>query len=85
MRWHGWHGWHGGGRGAGHAKKSVFHRSVRRRRQPSVGTNWVDQGYTGNARAWVECKQGWSVAIVSHPWRSLSRSSSGTPGGPGRR
>ena len=28
---------------------------------------WVDQGYTGPARAWIEEHLGWSVEVVKHP------------------
>jgi putative transposase len=28
---------------------------------------WVDQGYTGSGRAWIEEQRGWSVEVVQHP------------------
>jgi putative transposase len=34
---------------------------------PRLGHVWVDQGYTGSGRAWIEEALGWSVAVVQHP------------------
>jgi putative transposase len=31
---------------------------------------WVDQGYTGKGREWIEQEMGWEVEVVGHPWRS---------------
>jgi transposase len=28
---------------------------------------WVDQGYTGSGKAWIEAHLGWSVEVVGHP------------------
>jgi len=28
---------------------------------------WVDQGYTGTGKAWIEEHLGWSVEVVKHP------------------
>ena len=36
-------------------------------RFPRLGHLWVDQGYTGSGRAWVEQELGWSVEVVQHP------------------
>jgi len=27
---------------------------------------WVDQGYTGSAKAWIEERLGWTVEVVQH-------------------
>ena len=34
---------------------------------PRMSHIWVDQGYTGTGRAWVEAHLGWGVAVVQHP------------------
>lgn len=34
---------------------------------PRLQHVWVDQGYTGSGRAWIEDQLGWSVAVVGHP------------------
>lgn len=34
---------------------------------PRLAHVWVDQGYTGTGRAWIERELGWSVEVVSHP------------------
>src|SRR5215210_5870837 len=39
---------------------------------PRLAHVWVDQGYTGSGRAWIERELGWSVVVVSHP-RKASR------------
>jgi len=38
-----------------------------RRRFPRLGHVWVDQGYTGGGRAWIEQEVGWTVDVVQHP------------------
>jgi hypothetical protein len=30
---------------------------------------WVDRGYTGSGRYWIEAQLGWSVEVVRHPPR----------------
>jgi len=37
---------------------------------PRVGHVWVDQGYTGAGKAWIEQHLGWTVEIVKHPWQA---------------
>jgi putative transposase len=37
------------------------------RRFPRLGHVWVDQGYTGGGRAWIERELGWTVDVVQHP------------------
>src|SRR3954451_24657227 len=34
---------------------------------PQIELFWVDQGYTGTGRAWIEQELGWSVEVVQHP------------------
>jgi putative transposase len=34
---------------------------------PRLGHAWVDQGYTGTGKAWIERELGWSVEVVQHP------------------
>jgi putative transposase len=34
---------------------------------PRLGHVWVDQGYTGAGRDWIERELGWSVEVVQHP------------------
>jgi putative transposase len=34
---------------------------------PRLEHLWVDQGYTGAGKAWIEGKRGWSVEVVKHP------------------
>ena len=34
---------------------------------PRLTHVWLDQGYTGSGRAWIERELGWSVEIVAHP------------------
>ncbi|HEX2297371.1 MAG TPA: IS5 family transposase [Pseudonocardiaceae bacterium] len=34
---------------------------------PRLGHVWVDQGYTGTGKAWIEQELGWSVEVVQHP------------------
>jgi putative transposase len=34
---------------------------------PRLGHVWVDQGYTGTGKAWIEHELGWSVEVVQHP------------------
>jgi putative transposase len=36
---------------------------------PRLKKVWVDQGYTGTGRAWIEQELGWEVEVVRHPWR----------------
>jgi putative transposase len=36
-------------------------------RFPRLAHVWVDQGYTGNGRAWIEHELGWTVDVVQHP------------------
>jgi putative transposase len=33
---------------------------------PRLGHVWVDQGYTGTGKAWIEQELGWSVEVVKH-------------------
>ena len=44
---------------------------------PRLEHLWVDQGYTGTGKAWIENHLGWSVEVVKHPpkaraWRVAS-------------
>jgi putative transposase len=34
---------------------------------PRLGHVWVDQGYTGTGKRWIEEQLGWSVKVVQHP------------------
>jgi putative transposase len=34
---------------------------------PRVGHLWVDQGYTGTGKTWIEEHLGWTVEVVRHP------------------
>jgi putative transposase len=34
---------------------------------PGLKHLWVDQGYTGAGKAWIEENLGWSVEVVKHP------------------
>ena len=34
---------------------------------PRLERLWVDQGYTGTGKAWIEEHLGWSVEVVKHP------------------
>jgi len=34
---------------------------------PRLEHLWVDQGYTGTGKAWIENHLGWSVEVVKHP------------------
>jgi putative transposase len=34
---------------------------------PRLGHAWVDQGYTGAGREWIERELGWGVEVVQHP------------------
>jgi putative transposase len=34
---------------------------------PRLEHVWVDQGYTGTGKAWIEQELGWSVEVVQHP------------------
>lgn len=34
---------------------------------PLIEHVWVDQGYTGSGRAWIEEQLGWQVEVVKHP------------------
>src|SRR4051794_27628724 len=36
-------------------------------RFPRIQHVWLDQGYTGSGRAWIEAQLSWTAAIVSHP------------------
>lgn len=36
---------------------------------PRLAHVWVDQGYTGSGRAWIEEHLGWTVEVVQHPPR----------------
>lgn len=44
---------------------------------PSVVHVWVDQGYTGSGKTWIEQELGWTVSVVQHPpkarceWRPI--------------
>ncbi len=37
---------------------------------PQMTKVWVDQGYTGKGREWIEQEMGWEVEVVRHPWRA---------------
>ena len=37
------------------------------RRFPRLAHVWVDQGYTGSGKRWIEEQLGWSVEVVQHP------------------
>lgn len=39
-------------------------------RYPRLEHVWVDQGYTGSGKTWIEEHLGWSVTVVQHPPRS---------------
>ena len=34
---------------------------------PRLAHAWVDQGYTGTGKEWIEQELGWSVEVVQHP------------------
>jgi putative transposase len=34
---------------------------------PRLQHVWVDQGYTGSGKAWIETNLGWGVEVVGHP------------------
>jgi putative transposase len=34
---------------------------------PRISQVWVDQGYTGKGKAWIEEHLGWTVEVVRHP------------------
>jgi putative transposase len=36
-------------------------------RFPRIGLVWVDQGYTGSGKDWIEAELGWTVEVVRHP------------------
>jgi putative transposase len=36
---------------------------------PRLAHVWVDQGYTGSGRTWIEANLGWTVEVVQHPRR----------------
>jgi putative transposase len=36
---------------------------------PRMKKVWVDQGYTGKGREWMEQEMKWQVEVVRHPWR----------------
>ena len=38
-----------------------------RERFPRIDHLWVDQGYTGTGKQWIEERLGWSVEVVRHP------------------
>jgi putative transposase len=54
------------------------------RRFPRLSHVWVDQGYTGTGKRWIEEQLGWSVEVVQHP-RTWSRGFLGVldPSAPG--
>src|SRR5687768_9456186 len=37
------------------------------RQFPRLNKVWVDQGYTGSGREWIEHELGWHVEVVQHP------------------
>jgi putative transposase len=37
---------------------------------PRLDKVWLDQGYTGSGRAWIERELGWTVDVVQHPPRA---------------
>ena len=47
---------------------------------PRLEHVWVDQGYTGTGKAWIEQELGWTVEVVSI---RRSRAASGSRSGPG--
>jgi len=38
---------------------------------PRLRHVWVDQGYTGTGREWIERELGWTVDVVSHPRKAV--------------
>ena len=34
---------------------------------PRLGHVWVDRGYTGSGKEWIEQELGWTVEVVQHP------------------
>src|SRR3954451_14178103 len=34
---------------------------------PRLEPLWVDQGYTGSGKHWIEAQLGWNVEVVRHP------------------
>jgi putative transposase len=40
---------------------------------PRMKKVWLDQGYTGKGREWIEQEMGWEVEVVRHPWRSRGK------------
>jgi len=34
---------------------------------PCLSHVWVDQGYTGTGKTWIETELGWTVEVVQHP------------------
>lgn len=40
---------------------------------PRMKKVWVDQGYTGKGREWIEQEMGWEVEVVRHAWRSRGK------------
>jgi putative transposase len=38
-------------------------------RFPRISLVWVDNGYTGTGRTWIQEHMGWEVVVVSHPRR----------------
>jgi putative transposase len=36
---------------------------------PRLEHGWVDQGYTGSGKTWIEANLGWTVEVVRHPPR----------------
>src|SRR5262249_42013569 len=45
---------------------------------PRLEHVWVDQGYTGSGKRWIEEQLGWSVEVVQHP-RTWGRGFIGVP------
>ena len=37
---------------------------------PRLTHLWVDQGYTGRGKTWIEEQLGWTVEVVKHPQRA---------------
>ena len=40
---------------------------------PRIEHLWVDQGYTGEGKSWIEDHLGWRVEVVRHPPRPRGR------------
>jgi putative transposase len=43
------------------------------RQYPDIDLVWVDQGYTGIGKTWIEQQLGWKVEVVQHPRKPRGR------------